>query len=103
MPRRRPDQGHRLRQIAHIVIGHPKQHRIGPLLDQAADQAGLGLLEHQRAGHGGERIAAVRVGRVAEIIRKQPQLGVAARLVAETVEEGGEAVHAAPPASATAA
>ena len=79
------------------MIGHPEQLGIGPLLDEAADQAGLGLLEHERAGHGRERIAAVRVGGMPEVVGQQPQLGVAAGLVAEAVEEGGEAVHAAPP------
>ena len=58
----------------------------------------LASLNISDAGQGGERIAAVRVRRVAEIIHQQPQLGVAARLVGEAVEEGGEAVHAAPPA-----
>jgi hypothetical protein len=102
MPRRRPDQGYGLCEVAHIVIGHPEQLRIGALLHEPPDQPGLGLLEHERPGHGGERIATIGIGGVAEIVGEQPQLGVAAGLVAEAVEEGGEAVHGLPPVSAAA-
>jgi hypothetical protein len=84
------------------MVGHAEQHRIGALLHQAADQAGLGLLEHEGVGQGREGIAALRIGGVAEIVHEQPQLGVAARLVGEAVEKGGEAVHGSPPAPSAA-
>ena len=90
---RGPDQGRRLGEVADVMVGHPEQDRIDPLLREAADHVGLRLLEHERAGHGGERPAAVRVGRMAEIVDHEPELRVAARLVHEPVEERGEAVH----------
>ena len=62
-------------------------------LIKRADHAGLGMLEHEIAGQRRERIAALGIGRVPEIIRHQPQLVVAAGLVGEPVEQFGEAVH----------
>ena len=82
----RPHQRDRFREIADIIVGQREQHRIGPLGDQVADQSGLGMLERQRAGEGGQRIAAVGILDFAEITRDQPQLVVAAGLVGETVE-----------------
>ena len=88
-------QRHRLRQITDIVIRQLEQHRVGALRNQRADHAGLGMLERQRAGQSRQRIAALRIGRGAQIIRDQPQLVVAARLVGEAVEQFGERVHGA--------
>ena len=61
--RRRPHQRDRLREIADIVIGQREQHGIGARRDQVADQAGLGVLERQRAGQRRQRIAAIGIGR----------------------------------------
>ena len=83
------------------MVGHPEQDRVHALLDEAADDVRLGLLEHEHVGHGGERPAAVRVGRMGEIVHQKPQLRVAARLVHEPVEEGGEAVHGRRPSDVT--
>ena len=58
-----------------------------------ANHAGLGMLEHEIAGQRRERVAALGIGRVPEIIRHQPQLVVAAGLIGEAVEQFGEAVH----------
>src|SRR3712207_8001139 len=63
-----------LGQIAHVVVGHAEELRIGALLHEAADQGGLGLLEHERPGHGRERVAAVGVRGMAEIDRKSTRL-----------------------------
>ena len=90
---RRPEQPHGLRQVADVVVRHPEQHRVDPLGDEPADDVRLGLLEHERVRHGGERPAALGVRRVGEVVREEPQLRVAPRLVHEPVEEGGEAVH----------
>ena len=90
----RPHQRDGLGKIADIIVRQLEQHRIGALGDQAADQAGLGVRETQRAGQRRERPAALGIGRRAEIIGDQPQLVVARRLVGEAVEKFGEAVHA---------
>ena len=68
--RLRPDQRHRLRQVADVVVGQPEQHRIDPLLDELAHQRRLDVTLRQPAGHRGERPAAVRVGRGRQIIRR---------------------------------
>ena len=60
---RRPHQRDRLGEIADIVVGQLEQHRIGALGDQRADDAGLGVLERQRAGERRQRIAALGIGR----------------------------------------
>jgi hypothetical protein len=101
--RRRPHQRDRFRQITHVVARELEQHRVGALQDEAADQAGLGVAEAQRTRDGGERPAALGVGRAGEEIRHQPQLRVAARLVGETVEERREAVHGAVASASTSA
>ncbi len=98
--RRRPHQRHRLGEVADIVVGQREQHGIGALGDQGADQAGLGVSERQRPGDGGQRVAALGIGRGAEIIGEQPQLGIAAGLIGEAVEQGREAVHEAAPSVA---
>ena len=92
--RRRPHQRNRLGEIADIVPRQLEQHRIGALGDQRADHVRLGVLERERIGERGQRPAAIRVGRAAEIVGHQPQLVVAAGLVGETIEQFGEAVHA---------
>ncbi len=97
--RRRPHQRDGFREVADIVVGHREQHGIGALGDQRADQPRLGVTERQRPGDGGERIAALGIGRGAEIIFEQSQLGVAAAFIGEAVEESGEPVHAGAPSS----
>ena len=99
---RGPHQRHRLRQVAHVIVGQREQHRLGALGDQRADDAGLGVAERERAGDRRERVAAIRIGRFAEIIRQQPQLGVAAGLIGEAIEQRGEAVHASAPVTTSA-
>ena len=92
----RPHQRDRLRQVADIVVGQLEQHRIGALGDQRADHAGLGVLERQRAGQRRERVAALRVGRGAEIVRRS----AAACRCGRARRRGGRAarrtVHAVP-------
>ncbi len=51
------------------------------------------MAEDEIAGQRGERIAAVGIRRGGEIIRHQPQLGIALGLVGELIEEAGEAFH----------
>ena len=95
--RLRPHQRHRLREIADIVIRQREQHRIGARGDQVADQAGLGVLERQRAGQRRQRVAAIGILGLAKIGGDQPQLVVAAGLIGEAIEQFGEAVHASRP------
>ena len=92
---RRPDQRGGLGEIAHVIVREREQHRVDPRFHQPADHRRLGLAEAEVAGHGGQRPAPLRVGRMGEIILQQTQLGVAARLIGEAVEEMGEVVHAA--------
>ena len=93
-PRPRPDQRRGLGQIADVVVREREQDRIDPLLHEAPDQRRLGLAEGETAGHGGQRPAALGIGRAGKKILEQAQLGVAARLVGESVEKVGEVVHA---------
>ena len=85
----RPHQRHRLREIADVIIGQREQHRIGALGDQVADQAGLGVLERQRAGQRGERVAAVGVADLAKIARS----AAAACCCGRARRRGGRAVR----------
>jgi hypothetical protein len=80
-----PHQRHGLGKIADIIIGQLEQHRIGALGDQAANEAGLGVREAERAGQRRERPAALGIGRRTEIIGDQAELVVARRLVGEAV------------------
>ena len=92
---RRPDQRHRLRQVADVVIGHPEQLGIGPLGHERMEHRGLGVGEHERIGQRRQRIAAFGVGRRLEIGLDQADLAVAAGLESETIEQFGESLHAA--------
>ncbi len=92
--RRWPDQRHRLGEIADIVVGELEQHRVDPLGGERADDAGLGMGEAQRRGERRERPAALGVRGRAEIVGHQAELGVAAVLVGQAVEQRGEPVHA---------
>ena len=89
----RPDQRHRLGEIADEVPAPAEQHGIDARLDEAADEGGLGLGEDEAAGQRGEPVAAVGVGRLAEVGLDQPQLAVARGLEDEALEQLGEALH----------
>jgi hypothetical protein len=52
------------------------------------------VLERQRAGECGQRVAAIGILDDAKIARDQPELVVAAGLIGETIEQFGEAIHA---------
>ena len=88
-----PHQRDGLGEVTDIIVGQFEQHRVDTLADQRADHAGLGMLKAQRAGECPEREAALGVRGAAEIIRHQPQLVVATRLIGEAIEQFGEAVH----------
>ena len=68
----RPHQRHRFREIADIIIRQSKQHGIGAIRDQVADQSGLGVLERQCAGERRQRIAAIGVWGLVKIAGDQP-------------------------------
>ena len=91
--RLRPDQRHRLRQVADIVVGIAEQHRVHALHHQRAQHRRLDRRDGQVAGDGSQRQAAIRILDAAEIIGQQRQLAVARRRQHEAVEEFGEAVH----------
>ena len=90
----RPDMRHRLRHIAHIIVGERQQLRVHPLRHQIAHQRALERLEAQRAGDRADREAPVRVRRAAQVIGQDRRLGVVRVRVIEAVEEGGEGLHA---------
>jgi hypothetical protein len=93
----RPHQRDGFRRVADIVARQAEQHRVNPLRDQRAQHIRLRILERQRTGERGERIATVGIGCVAEIVRHQPQLVVATGLIRQTVEQFGEALHGVAP------
>ena len=88
-----PDQGDGLRQVANIVVGPAEEERIDPGLHRRADHRRLGGVEGKVAGQGRQRPAALGVGRLAQIVAHQGQLGVARAGQAEPVEQVGEGAH----------
>ncbi len=91
--RRRPQQRHRFREIADVIVGEVEQVGIDTRGDQRPDQVGLGMLERQHAGQRRQGPAPLRVRRRAEKLDHQPQLVVAGGLVSEAIKQEGEAVH----------
>ena len=89
----RPDQGHGLGQVAHIVVGPGEQHRVHPRLHRLADRRRLGGAEAQGAGQGGQRPAPVGIGRVLQEVAGQGQLGVARGRQGQPVQQVGEGAH----------
>ena len=100
--RRGPHQRHRFGEIADVIVGQGEQHRVGARGDQTTDKSGLGVLERQCAGQRSQRVAAIRIRRLAKICGDQPQFVIAAGFVGKTVEQFGETVHE-PPSSPNAA
>ena len=90
-----PHQRDGFGEIADEVVGQAKQHWIGALLDQSAQQPRLDLVQHQVAAQSGQRIAPVGVGRDDEIIDQQRQLAVARRLVEQVFEQLRKSPHSA--------
>ncbi len=90
----RPNQGHGLGQVAHIVIGPGEQHRVHPRLHRPPDKGRLGRVETQRPGQGGQGPAAIGIGRRAQIVAHQHQLGVAGSGEGQPVQKLGESAHA---------
>ena len=93
----RPQQSDRLGGIADVVARQLVENRI----DEAARQFGEHAAQRQTAdkrcgqavGQRGKRIAAIRIGRLAKIMREQSRLAVAALRVRETVEQRREGFH----------
>ena len=91
----RPDQRDRFGEVAHIIVGHGEQDRIGPLRRQTMDHGRLGIGEGQGIGQGRQGIAALGVRHGPEIFGHQPELAVAAVFEGQPVEQLGEGFHAA--------
>ena len=91
---RGPHEGDRFRQIAHKIIGHFEQNRIGAFSNQSANDGRLGMSENQSARHGSERQAPFGIWRLAKIIGEQAQLVIARGLIGEPVEKLRENIHA---------
>ncbi len=91
-----PHQRHRLRAIADIIAAHAVQHRIDAFLDQRADQRGLDRGQIELAGQHAQRIAAVGIGRDAQIVTDQRQLGIAPARVDQAVDQVGKSAQISP-------
>ena len=89
----RPQQRDRLGRIAHEIAGKPVQHRIDALGHQLRQDTPERHTHRQPVGQRRQRPAAIRVGRLAEIVREQCKLSRPALRVAEIVEQAGEALH----------
>ena len=94
-PPLRPHQRHRLGQVADVVVRPGEQHRVGALLRQGADQAGLGGIEGELAGECCEADAAIGVRFGLEEAAQQRHLGQPARGQGQPLQQLGEGDHAA--------
>ena len=90
-----PDQRDGLGQVAHEIIAEIEQHRVHALGHQPAQQARGDGAELQLAGQRRQRIAAVGVGRLLEIMAQDGQLGVSGRREGQPLEQPGEPPHSA--------
>ena len=98
--RRRPQERHCLGEIADVIIAHFKQRLICSLANQRADQPCLGVGEREPARHRRQRIAAIRIIGMAEVIGEDAQLGIAPVFERKTIQQMRETIHVC--ASATA-
>jgi hypothetical protein len=88
-----PQQCDGLGGVADIVARQPVEHRVDVGLEQLGEDAAQRQAHEQAVGQGGQRIAAVGIGRVAEVVGKRVELAVARRRVDEAVDEPGEGLH----------
>ncbi len=89
----RPQQAGRFRRVPHIVAGQGIEHRIDPLLHQLADDGRFHRREIEPVRQRGERPAAIRIGRFAQVVGNQLELGVAGTGVGQGIDQGGEPLH----------
>jgi hypothetical protein len=82
-----PEQRHCLGKIADEIAAHVEQDGVDPLLGDRADLRGLDRGQIEFAGECGQRIAPIRIGRAAQIVADQLQLGIARARVDERVEQ----------------
>ena len=87
---RRPDQRHRLGEVADVVVAEREQHRVGARRHQVAHHRRLGGAQGQLAGQGGQADAAVGIRLRREPVAQQGQLGVPARREDQALQQGGE-------------
>ncbi len=93
VPCRRPEQGDGLGEVADEIVGQREQLGIGAGGGQLAQHGGFGTRKVERAGDGGERVAALGIGAVDEIIGEECDLGVAAGGVEQAFQQVGEGFH----------
>ena len=75
-----PEQGNRLGHVADIVAAHVEQHGIDPLLGDSAHCSAFDRRNVERTRKCSKAIAAVRVGRLPEVIADQLELSVRDRV-----------------------
>jgi hypothetical protein len=90
-----PDQGDGFREIADEIRRQREERRIGARFGEASKRGGLGAGKIERAGDGGQRVAALGIGAMGEIIGEQGNLGVAAGREDQPFQQFGESLHAA--------
>ena len=93
----RPDQRNGLAQIAHIVIAHGKQGRVHLGQHHVLEQGRLHIGDIERAGQHRQRIAAIRVRHLAEILHQRRQLARPRWRQRQQFQQLGKALHAASP------
>ena len=99
--RRRPKQRDGLREIADVIVAHFKQRLIRSLRNQRADQPCLRVGEREPARHRRQRIAAIRIIGMAEVIGEDTQLGIAPMFERKTIQQMREAIHVCASAAAS--
>ena len=91
----RPDQRHRLGEIAHVVIGPGEQFGIRAARGEVADQPRLGGGKGEVAGDRGQAETAVGVRLGLEVAPQQGDLGEPPGREHQALEQVGERDHAA--------
>ena len=88
-----PDQRNGFGHVTNVIIGHRKQIGIDSAGDKRSQPAGLQVVQRQITGDRGKRIAAVGIGRVAEIAGHSLDLGIARRGQDQRFQQFGKAFH----------
>ncbi len=90
-----PDQRHRLGEITDEIAAHREELGIDSAFHHDANRGGLHRLEIDHAGQRRHRPAAIGIGRGAQIVRDQFELGMTRSGVDQPVEKLREGAHAA--------
>jgi len=98
-----PDQRDGFGKVADIIVGIAEQHGVHALQHQLAQHRRLDIAHLQRAGDGGQAVAAVGIRRVAKIVGQQFQLAIAAGVSTRRSRRSAKAFMKGCPSSIAAA